>query len=40
MKLLKSLAILVHASSILNKTGDFYPWLSVLRTEDRVKQNL
>lgn len=37
MKLLKSLAILVHVSSILNKAGDFYPWLSVVRTEDRVK---
>lgn len=37
MKLLKSLAILVHASSILNKAGDFYPWHSVVRTEDRVK---
>ena len=39
MKLLKSLSRLVCASSVLNTVGYSYLWLSVVRTEVRVKWN-
>ena len=39
MKLLKLLSRLVYASPVLSTAGDSYLWLSVVRTEVRLKWN-